>query len=170
MDLNSDQKELVALFVKQELLIEKLYKRFSELYPEHKRFWSKMAYEEYQHALTIKRLTESDSENSIIFCQGNLRSTNISSSIVYIENLIFDFSNNISEFPINRAAIIALQLERGLWENKIFQCFEGDSDEVRKVLNSLHLEQEVHIRKIKKFALKFMNSVQTDSQNKATKA
>jgi hypothetical protein len=162
MDLNNDQKELVALFVKQELLIEKLYKRFSERYPEHKRFWTKMAYEEYQHALIIQRFVESDSLNSIIFSQGELRTASLNSSINYIENLIMDFTYNISQFPIDRAAIIALQLEKGLWENKVFKCFEGDSDEVIKVLNSLHLEQEVHIRKIKKFALQFMNSARAD--------
>jgi hypothetical protein len=162
MDLNSDQKELVALFVKQELIIEKLYKLFSERYPEHKRFWTEMAYEEYQHALLIQRFTETDSLNSIIFSQGELRTTSLNSSIKYIENLIMDFIKNKSDFPIDRSAIIALQLEKGLWENKVFQCFEGDSDEVRKVLNSLHLEQEVHIRKIKKFALQFMSFARAD--------
>jgi len=162
MDLNDDQKELIDLFVKQELLIEKLYKRFSEKYPEHKRFWTKMAYEEYQHALTINRLMESDAENRIIFSQGELRSTSLNSSIQFIENLIADLNGNTSGFPIDRAATIALQLEKGLWENKIFHYFDGDSNEVKKVLNSLHLEQEVHIRKIRKFALQFMNSTRTE--------
>jgi hypothetical protein len=165
MGLNSEQKELLELFVKQELLIEKLYKRFSERYPDYKRFWTKLAYEEYQHALIIQRLSENLSINSILFSQGNLRTTNLNSSINYIENLIIDFTNNKSDFPIARSATIALQLEKGLWENKIFQCFEGDSEEVRRVLSSLHLEQEVHIRKIQKFALKFMGLARTDTQN-----
>jgi hypothetical protein len=43
-----------------------------------------------------------------------------------------------------------------LWEKKVFQYFEGDSDEVRKILDRLNLEQKIHIRKMEKFALNFI--------------
>ena len=165
MDLDANQKELIELFVKQEVLIGTLYKHFSERYPEYKRFWKGMSVEEFQHADLIQRITETDSLNNIIFSQGELRTTSISSSVKYLEDLITEFTENM-DFPIARAAIVALQLEKGLWEKKVFQCFEGDSDDVMKIMDSLNGEQKIHISKIHKFASKFMKFTLEDRQSK----
>ena len=155
MDLNSDQKKLVELFERQEFLIGKLYKLFSFRYPEYKDFWTEMAMEEHLHASWIKRLTERDPTNKFNFAQEELRSNDLASSIESIEGLISGVKKNI-EFPINQAVSMALHLEKALWEKQVFQCFEGDSDEVRKILDTLNLEQEIHIIKIEKFASNFM--------------
>jgi hypothetical protein len=155
MYINSDQKKLVELFVRQEFLIGKLYKLFSFRYPEYKVFWTEMATEEHLHASWIKRLTERDPTNKFKFSQGELRSNDLDSSIKSIEDLIGGVKNN-REFSITQAVSVALHLEKALWEKKVFQCFEGDSDEVRKIMDSLNLEQEVHIKKIEKFACNFI--------------
>jgi hypothetical protein len=151
MDLNSDQKELVELFVRQEFLIGKLYKLFSYRYPEYKVFWTELAVEEHQHASWIMQLTERNPTDKFKFSQEELRSNNLASSIASIEGLISGVKNN-REFSITQAVSLSLHLEKALWENKVFQCFEGDSDEVRKILDSLNLEQKIHIQKIDKFA------------------
>jgi hypothetical protein len=154
MDLNSNQKELVELFVKQEFLIGKLYKLFSFRYPEYNAFWTEMAMEERKHASWIKRLSERDTTDKFKFTQGELRSSHLASSIESIEVLIGGVKNN-RDFSITQAVSMALHLEKALWENKIFQCFEGDSVEVRRIMDTLHLEQEIHIKKIDKFARQF---------------
>ena len=159
MDLDSDQKELIELFVKQEFLIGKLYKLFSYRYPEHKVFWTEMAMEEHLHASWIKRLTERDPTDKFIFSQGELRLNGLASSIESIEGLIGGVKNN-REFPLTQAVSMALHLEKALWEKRVFQCFEGDSDEVRKILDSLNVEQEIHIKKIEKFAFNFIQKKQ----------
>lgn len=156
MDLNSDQKELVELFVKQEFLIGTLYKLFAKRYPDYKEFWTEMAIEEYQHASLIQRITETDSTDKFNFSQGELRSSSLTASMKFIENIISEFKNN-TDFPITQAVSIALQLEKALWEKKVFEFFEGDSEEVRKIMNSLNLEQGIHIKKIDKFASQFLN-------------
>ena len=155
MDLTDDQKELVALFVKQEFLIGSLYKLYAKRYPEYRGFWTEMAVEESQHAALIRRITEGDSTNKIKFSEGELRSSILVSSIKFIEGIITEFRNN-KQFPIAQAVGIALQLEKGLCEGKVFQHFEGDSDDVRKVMNSLNLEQGIHMRKFDKFAVQFL--------------
>jgi hypothetical protein len=157
MDLNSDQKELVELFVKQEFLIGKLYKLFSFRYPVYKDFWTEMASEEHLHASWLKRFTERDPTNIFKFSQGELRVGTLASSIESIEELIAGVKGN-SEFTITQAVSIALHLEKALWEQKVFQCFEGDSDEVRKILDSLNVEQKIHIAKMEKFSLDFIQS------------
>ncbi|MGB9082951.1 MAG: hypothetical protein WCD00_16770 [Desulfuromonadaceae bacterium] len=163
MDLNSDQKELVELFVRQEFLIGKLYKLFSYRYPQYKVFWTEMAMEEHLHASWIKRLSERDPTDKFKFSQGELRTNYLASSIKSIESLIGGVKNN-REFPIAQAVSMALQLEKGLWEKKVFQCFEGDSDEVRRILDTLNLEQEFHIKKIDKFARQFLKKcIENDS-------
>ena len=151
MDLNSEQKELVELFVMQELLIGKLYKLFSYRYPEHKVFWTKMASEEHLHASWIKRLAKRDTTDKFKFSQGELRLNFLVSSIESIEGFISEFKKN-KEFTITQAVSLSLHLEKALWEKKVFQCFEGDSDEVRKVMDNLNLEQKIHIKKIDLFA------------------
>ena len=155
MDLNSDQKELVELFVRQEFIIGKLYKLFSFRYPEYKDFWTEMATEEHLHASWIKRLTERDPTDKFKFSQGELRSSRLASSIESIERLIAGVRNN-REFTITQAASMALHLEKALWEQKVFECFEGDSDEVRKILTSLNTEQKIHITKMEKFGFNFI--------------
>ncbi len=152
MDLNNDQKELVALFMKQEFLIGKLYKLFSYRYPEYHEFWTEMATEEHLHASWIKRLTERDSTDKFKFSQGDVRSTALASSIESLEGLISGVKKNI-KLTIEQAVSMALHLEKALWEKKFFQCIEGDSDDVRRIMSMLHSEQEVHIIKIDKFAL-----------------
>jgi hypothetical protein len=154
MKLNSDQKKLVELFIKQEVLIGLLYKLFSYRYSEHKVFWTKMAKEEHQHASCIRRLIERDSTDIITFSHGELRSNELASSVEFIESLISEFNNN-KELPLTQAVGIALLLEKALWEKKVFQCFEGDCDEVRKVMDTLNLEQDIHIKKINIFARQF---------------
>ncbi len=156
MKLNSDQKELVELFVRQEVLIGKLYKLFSFRYPEHKAFWAEMAKEEHLHASWIKRLTERDPTDEFKFSQGELRLNNLASSIESIEGLISGVKNN-REFPITQAVSMALHLEKALWEKNVFHCFDGDSAEVRKIMDSLNLEQQIHIKKMDKFAWQFQN-------------
>lgn len=151
MDLNSEQKELVKLFVRQEFLIGKLYKLFSYRYPEYKVFWTKMASEEHLHASWIKRLDERDTTDKFKFSQGELRLDSLASSIESIEDLISGVKKN-REFSITQAVSLSLHLEKALWEKKVFQCFEGDSDEVRKVMDKLNLEQKIHIKKIDLFA------------------
>jgi len=155
MKITSDQKELVELFLKQEILIGTLYKFFANRYPEYRDFWTEMALEEHQHASWIKRLTERDPTDKFIFSQGELRSNDLASSVKSIEGLISEFKKN-KEFTITQAVSLALHLEKALWEKKVFQCFEGDSDEVRKILDSLNVEQGIHVRKIEKFALSFI--------------
>ncbi len=155
MKINSDQKKIVELFLKQEFLIGKLYKLFAFRYPEYKDFWNEMSLEEHLHATWIKRLAELDVTDKFKFSQGELRSNDLGSSIESLESLIRGFKNN-KECSIAQAVSIALHLEKALWEKKVFQCFEGDSDEVKKILNTLNLEQEIHIKKIDKFARPFL--------------
>jgi hypothetical protein len=162
MDLNSDQKKIVELFVRQEFIIGKLYKLFSFRYPEYKDFWTEMAMEEHLHASWIKRLTERDPTDKFKFSQGELRTNSLASSIETIVGLIAGVKNN-REFTITQAVSMALHLEKALWEKKVFHCFEGDSDDVRKILDSLNLEQEIHIKKIEKFAFNF---IQKQTRNK----
>lgn len=156
MKINSDQKKLVELFIKQEVLIGSLYKLFASRYPEYKVFWTEMAKEEHQHASCIRRLIERDPTNKLKFSQGELRSNDLVSSIESIEGLISGFNNN-KEFTITQAVSIALHLEKALWEKKVFQYFEGDCDEVRKIMDTLNLEQKIHIKKIDIFARQFQN-------------
>jgi hypothetical protein len=157
MELNSDQEELVELFVRQEILIGTLYKHFAKRYPGYKDFWTEMVIEEYRHASLIQRLTEGDPTNKFKFLQGELRSNQLAASVKSISELITGFKKN-KEFTIAQAASLALHLEKTLWENKVFQYFEGDSDDVRKIMVTLNLEQEIHIKKITKFASQFLNS------------
>ncbi len=154
MDLDTVQKQLVDSFAEQENLIGTLYKLYAKRYPEYKMFWAEMANEEYQHASMIRRIVKSDTANIFRFSQGELRSSNLDSSIKFINNLIIEFKDNL-DFPITRAVSIALHIEKALWERKIFQYFDGDSDEVKRIMNLLNLEQEIHISKLNKFAEPF---------------
>jgi hypothetical protein len=151
MDLNSDQKEIVELFLQQEFLLGKLYKLFSFRYIDYKVFWTEMASEEHLHATWIKRLIETD---KFIFSQGGLRLSYLTSSIKVIEDCTAEVRNN-REFSITQAVNMALRIERSLCEKEIFQSFEGDSEHVRKMLYTLCVEQQIHIRKIEKFAHNF---------------
>ena len=41
----------------------------------------------------------------------------------------------------------------------MFQFFDGDSDEVRRIMEALHSEQELHILQIDNFRLQFLEKI-----------
>jgi rubrerythrin len=164
MKIESDQKELVELFIKQEILIGTLYKFFANRYPEYRAFWTDMASEEHQHASWIKRLTERDPTDKFRFSQGELRSENLASSIESIESLISGFKIN-KACTISQAAGISLHIEKALWDKNVFQFFEGDSNEVRKILDTLHSEQKAHVKRIEKFAWRLQDQKTRDNDS-----
>ncbi|MDD2897954.1 MAG: hypothetical protein PHI31_04500 [Desulfuromonadaceae bacterium] len=156
MNLDNDQKELLELFVTQEFRIGALYKLFAKRYPEHNAFWTEMATEEFQHAALIKRIAESDTQNMFTFSQGELRAQSLASSLEYIESIINGFKSD-KNFSINQAVRVSLQIEKGLWERKVFQCFAGDSEDVKKIMESLDSEQGIHIQKLDNFGFQFLD-------------
>ncbi|MDD2898821.1 MAG: hypothetical protein PHI31_08930 [Desulfuromonadaceae bacterium] len=155
MKLDAVQEKLLDLFIKQELLICALYKHFARRYHEHKTYWSGMAIEEFRHAALLKRIADTDSLNKFKFVQGELRTINLTSSVEYIEGIISEFKCN-KKLPITHAVSVALQIEKGLWERKVFQYFVGDSDDVVKVLHSLDQEIGVHIQNLDNFGFQFL--------------
>jgi len=157
MKINSEQRKLVELFIKQENLIGKLYRLFAKRFPEHKQFWSSMSDEEHQHAAWIKRLTTLDTTDKFKFTQGELRSSSLAKGIEAIEGFLDEFINNDNNYPLSKAISIALHLENALWERMVFQCFEGDGEEVKNVMNTLHVGQKIHIKKLTRFAESFQN-------------
>jgi rubrerythrin len=153
------QKKIIELFIEQELLIASLYMRFSERYVVHKNFWLKLASEEREHAEWIKHLLDGVETDKIFFSEGKTRTYTVNSSITYIKGLISEFDKKAFDIP--KAAHIALDLEKSLLEKNVFNCFDSDSIEVKRILEVLNKGQDDHIRMMDKFSTEIREKVKS---------
>lgn len=150
MELLDYQNRIIELFIKQELLIASLYDKFSTSFLAQKEFWEGMAGEEREHAGWIKHFHSNVVTDKIHFSEGKVRTYTLQSSIDYINGILIEFSTR--HFNSSKAVSIALDIEKALLEKNVFKCFNGDSDEVKRILEVLITEQERHYQKIERFA------------------
>lgn len=150
MQLLDYQNKIIELFIRQELLIASLYDKFSSSFLAQKEFWEGMAGEEREHAGWIKHFQDSVAKDKIYFSEGKVRTYTLQSSLDYINGILIEFSTK--HFNSAKAVSVALDIERALLEKNVFKCFNGDSDEAKRILEVLITEQERHCQKIEQYA------------------
>lgn len=136
------QKKIIELFIEQELILADIYERFSDLFPEYRDFWRKMAGEEKEHASWVQHLLHGVVSDKVFFAEGKTRSYTVTKYIEYLKSTIAAFEKNPPD--IIRALSISRDIENALIERNMFSFFEGDSKEVQKVISILEAAQYEH--------------------------
>jgi len=134
--------EALAKLKIHEEAIGRLYKRYSERFGEQRAFWCKLSREEYQHAKWIEMLEAELGDDPAGFVARGFPLAAIEHSLAFIEKLIAKAGSEA--FTVVNAVSAALNLERGLLENKYFEAFETDRAKMKRLLALLEDKTRDH--------------------------
>lgn len=152
MPLKGHQQKFLDLFLDQELTLSKVYEMFSERFPEHRDFWETISKEELEHAQWVRYLRGCIEDGRIRFNESNTGIMTIISSISMLKEALPRIGSK--EFTIHNALSIAIDAEKSIVEREVFKTFEGNEEEIKKVLTILRDGSAGHMERIEKFSSK----------------
>jgi len=138
-----EQVKLADLMERHELAVSSLYKAFAKRFPEHKGVWQRLAGAEIAHAEQIHAFKGRIRDGDVRLDAAHQRAlgqleqslTRISSEVGRTER----GHNTLAD-----AVDFARQVEHAMLENNWFECYQGDSDLIKRVLDALSSETRKH--------------------------
>ena len=148
MDLKMKKVKILELLAEHEIAISQLYKEYARKFTKQKDFWSKIAYEEIEHANWIYRLRSQAKEGLLNFKEGRFKEAAIETSLEYVKSKLAEAQKE--KISAKRALSVARDLESGLIEKKYFEVFESDCREMKQIFLDLAADTREHHRRIEK--------------------
>ena len=143
---SDDANELVQEIRRHELILAKMYKQFSKSHPNQKQFWSKLAHEESMHAKWIKSLGQHYRNGNIGLTDVKISPQAIKTSISHLERQTEASKNG--NLTLLNAVSIALDIEKSMIDNKIFEIFDLTDAKNVKIRAGLEKETVKHRQKL----------------------
>lgn len=145
MEVN-EQLKIIDLLAKHELKLGELYKCYASQLTDFAEFWRQIAREEESHSSWIKSLINGIENKNITIGEHRFSDYEIQTSINTVNGLIL----SAEDVPINikKALENAYKYERSLIETDFFRFMDGDSDELKTVLNNLAEATKKHAEEI----------------------
>jgi rubrerythrin len=143
-----DERDIVSLLTEHEQAIGRLYRTYTNKFPEQQEFWSKLADEEDEHAQWLRRLLVRVEEGLGCVRADRFDRSAVEASIQRIGRTVKDAAK--PGFSLMDALDTAMILEETLLECKYFEVFEGTAAEVVQVQYCLADATEDHCRRLQK--------------------
>jgi len=138
--------EAIELLAENEMVISRIYKVFSERFPEYHDFWETMAEEEIQHADLIRSVVPEVKEGAVRFKAQGLDETSVG---MFRDYLKFSLARaREQDIPLEDAFETALAIEHDLIERSFFDLFEADTRELMLVFEGLASSTREHHRRL----------------------
>jgi len=137
--------ETIELLAENEMVISRIYRVFSERFPDYHDFWEKMAEEEIQHADMIRSVVPEVKEGTVRFKAQRFDETSIGMFRDYLKVSLARAGEQ--DIPLKDAFETALAIEHDLIERSFFDLFEADTGELNLVFEGLASStREHHLR------------------------
>ncbi|HIJ89839.1 MAG: rubrerythrin family protein [Desulfobulbaceae bacterium] len=136
------QEKIIALMLRQETLLARLYQIFSRKFPEHADFWNKLARDEEKHAGWLEQLREATEKKVMLFNEGRIKTYTLETFVQGLEEKIE--RAEADGFDTRQALICTIDLERSLIEKNVFSLFEGMTEKASRVMKFLAQETKNH--------------------------
>ena len=159
MSLEPFQKKLIQLYKDQELMMSNLYNKLADKFPKYSAEFSRLAAEELEHASWIDHLEQCIVNGKASFSEGKTRTYTITTMLNYTKGIIDALDRN--EIDLRKAVSLIVDSEKSLIEKEIFERFEGDSQEVEKILRILDDTQKDHLARIEIFAAQVKSELES---------
>ena len=151
---------LLALQIEHEETLSRLYKHYSELFPDID-LWKHLEEEEKNHAQLIHPIIRKVSDETIFF-KGELESCEMIKDSLEILNLEIDKAKN-KEIDLEYALMTAIEIEENMVELNFFRSMDTDAPFVEDLLRHIIMETEKHrfslIRTKNKFIEEYTNII-----------
>ena len=155
--LNRYQDKIILLLNRQELLIAELYRFFSGLFPETREFWTDLCREELEHAEWIEYLYKKTQIDSVVFREEKLKSYTVETYVKYLEEHLAKVKEKAP--TLEAAFSLALNIEKSLLVQKVFDHFQSSDKEIAILLKALKDRMKDHRKNVEKQAAFHMSFV-----------
>ena len=141
-----NQDAAMELLAQNEESLSRLYQVYASRFPEHKELWAGLAGEEQNHAGWIHRFDEKVRAGQGIN-KNRFKAAAVRTFMNHTEEEIVKAKK--PDYQSINALSVAYYIEESLIERKYFEVFEGDSTELKKLLQDLAEATKTHAMKIK---------------------
>lgn len=148
LKLMEDRAAFFALLKQHEEGLNELYSAYAERFPHQREFWSQLSEEELVHAGQVSLIQEQLNANKAVYTPCKLRTGAIESSLEYIYSQTAEARTG--RILLINALSVALDLEQAIIEKKYFEAVDGDSVEMKLILEDLAEQSKEHIAKVRK--------------------
>ena len=138
--------EAIERLAENEMVISRIYRVFSERFPDHRRFWEKMAEEETQHADMIRSVVPDVKEGTVRLRARGLDETSVGMFRDYLKVSLARAGEQ--GILLKDAFETALAIEHDLIERSFFDLFEADTRELMLVFEGLASSTREHHRRL----------------------
>lgn len=135
-----------------EELIGRLYRQYAAKFPTYSDFWNNLAKEEDAHASWLINLQQQADAGLLSIDDKRFNESAIKRFSEYLQ-IELDRSQK-EQFSQVAALSMALYIEEALIERKYFEVLGADCPDLKKTLDSLEVETELHLRKVKEELVK----------------
>ncbi|MFA7348056.1 MAG: ferritin family protein [Desulfurivibrionaceae bacterium] len=139
---NPYQQEILALMLKQESLLAKLYQIFAKKFPVHEKLWNKLAREEEKHAGWVEQLRVASEKKVVLFSESRIKPHTLETFVHGIKEKIKQAETD--GFDARQALVCTIDLERCLIEKNVFSHFEGLTEKASSTMQFLAKETREH--------------------------
>ncbi len=138
--------EAIELLAENEMVISRIYRVFSERFPDYHDFWEKMAEEEIRHADMIRSVVPEVREGTVRFNAQRFDETSVG---MFRDYLRFSLARaGEQDIPLKDAFETALAIEHDLIERSFFDLFETDAGELMLIFEGLASSTREHHRRL----------------------
>jgi hypothetical protein len=149
MEVQINYDQIIDKLVEVELKVAKLYGIYAKKFPQYSQFWLDTLEDEKLHAKRLKMLNSFFSEGSELgrMVLDRFSLDLIKSTLDTIENLIHE--TQYPDFTIQQALNAAYEIENSVIEDKLYEVFDTDNDELKQILGLIKEETLRHTDKIR---------------------
>jgi len=151
------QGKIILLLNRQELLIAELYRFFASLFPENREFWTDLCREELEHAEWVEYLYKKTQTDSVVFREEKLKSYTVETYVKYLEGHLAKVKEKAP--TLEAAFSLALNIEKSLLVQKVFDHFQSSDKEMAILLKNLQDRMRDHRKHIEQQAARYLNPV-----------
>lgn len=142
MSSQADQLQTIGLIAAHEAAVADLYSAYAVRFPDSAHLFTTLAAAERDHARRIADFTGRVRASEVRINPGRFPRAAVLNSLEFIREQISEAQS--SELTLVEALSVAHDLENGLIERRWFDVVEGDSPELRSLLQLLAKETQEH--------------------------
>ena len=154
---------LLAHQIEHEKTLSRLYKSYSEIFPEEE-IWGKLEIEEKKHAAWIQQIISKICDETVYFNEDPECCENIKKSLSIMNDEIAKANDN--EIDLMHAFKIAIEIEESMVEREFFKSMESDAPFVEDVLKNIIADTERHRDSLIEAKNVFLRTIGLDEINK----
>jgi rubrerythrin len=151
------QGKIILLLNRQELMIAEIYRFFAGLFPETREFWTDLCREELEHAEWVEYLYKKTQTDSVVFREEKLKSYTVETFVKYLEGHLAKVKEKAP--TLEAAFSLALNIEKSLLVQKVFDHFQSSDKEIDVLLKNLQDRMRDHRKHIEQQAARYLSPV-----------